>query len=259
MPRRPIIKIDEELCTGCGECVPSCAEGALEIVDGKARVVSEVLCDGLGACLGECPEGALILEERPAPEFDEGAVEKRLEQLREGSPQTPVGDESPVSLGCPGSAVRDLRVAETASQERAENGSSQDSGTRGGESLLEHWPVQLGLANPMAPVYRGADLLITADCVPVAYRRFQEEFLEGRRIVMFCPKLDDAQAHLERLTELLATAKPKSVTILHMEVPCCFGLREIVLRAAEAANLEVPVEEVVIGVGGEVLSEVAGG
>jgi len=261
MAGRPIIRIDEELCTGCGECVPACAEGALEIVNGKVRVVSEVLCDGLGACLGECPEGALLLEERPAPEFDEGAVEKRLEELRLESGARTEGAktaEALVSLGCPGSAVRDLRTGETASTETAGTGESRGLDERGGESLLEHWPVQLGLANPMAPVYRGANLLITADCVPVAYRRFQEEFLEGRRVVMFCPKLDDAQAHLERLTELLATAKPASVMMVHMEVPCCYGLKEIVFRAAEAAGLDVSIEEVVIGVNGGVLSTVKG-
>src|SRR5680860_1885433 len=172
MAGRAISRIDEELCTGCGECVPAGAGGALEIGNGKVRVVSEVLCAGLGGCLGECPEGARLLEERPAPEFDEGAVEKRLEELRLESGARTEGAktaEAPVSLGCPGSAVRDLRTGETASTEAAEAGESRGLDERGGESLLEHWPVQLGLANPMAPVYRGADLLITADCVPVAY------------------------------------------------------------------------------------------
>src|SRR5680860_443336 len=202
-----------------------------------------------------------VLEERPAPEFDEGAVEKRLEELRLESGARTEGAktaEALVSLGCPGSAVRDLRTGETASTETAGTGESRGLDERGGESLLEHWPVQLGLANPMAPVYRGANLLITADCVPVAYRRFQEEFLEGRRVVMFCPKLDDAPAHLERLTELLATTKPASVMMVHMEVPCCYGLKEIVFRAAEAAGLDVSIEEVVIGVNGGVLSTVKG-
>jgi NAD-dependent dihydropyrimidine dehydrogenase PreA subunit len=222
--KRQIIKIDEDLCTGCGECVLTCMEGALQIVDGKAKVVAEVLCDGLGACLGGCPEGALTIEEREAPGFDEQAVEHRLEELARERGGTPAG------------AAADVPEAGTG---------------RAAESLLRHWPVQLGLVSPSAPHLRGADLLITADCVPVAYRRFQEDFLDRRAVVVACPKLDDARAHMEKLVELFRVAQPRSVTVLTMEVPCCFGLSRLVRQAADFAGLESPIEDVVITVGGE--------
>jgi len=207
--KRQIIKIDEERCTGCGECVLACAESALQIVDGKARVVAEVLCDGLGACLGGCPEGALTIEERDAPEFSEAAVEQRQRHA-------------------PG-----------------------EGEAREASSLLTHWPVQLGLVSPAAPHLRGSDLLIVADCVPVAYRRFQEDFLQGRTVVMACPKLDDSKAHMEKLVDLFRTARPRSVKVVTMEVPCCFGLSRLVRQAADFACLQAPIEDVVITVGGE--------
>jgi NAD-dependent dihydropyrimidine dehydrogenase PreA subunit len=241
MTRRQIIHIDEEACTGCGECIPSCAEGALVLVDGKARVVADGLCDGLGACLGRCPEGALTIEEREAPEFDEIAVEQRLRELR---PEAAAAAPAHVFGGCPGSAVRELRPsAPMAAAAGAASG-------RDGASLLQHWPVQLGLVNPMAPFLRGADLLIAADCVPVAYRRFHEDFLAGRSVVIACPKLDDARAHAERLAELFRVSSPRTVTVVHMEVPCCFGLTSLVEQAASQAGLEAPVTDVVITVDG---------
>jgi NAD-dependent dihydropyrimidine dehydrogenase PreA subunit len=222
--KRQIIRIDEELCTGCGECVLACMEGALQIVDGKARVLAEVLCDGLGACLGECPEGALSIEVRDAPEFDEIAVEERRKELE-----------------CEGIGPAEMT--------RAEKPGLSPSGPES-ESLLTHWPVQLGLVNPAAPHLRGADLLIVADCVPVAYRRFQEDFLQARSVVMACPKLDDARAHLEKLADIFRTAKPRSVKVLTMEVPCCFGLNRLVRQAADFAELEAPIDDVVITVAG---------
>jgi len=272
MPKRQIIHIDQDLCTGCGECVPACAEGALEIVDGKVRVVEEVLCDGLGACLGECPVGALSVEEREAPEFDEAAVERRLGALggsvhaAEAMAAAPTVSPAPGAHGggCPGALSRLLRDAPPASTAAPSPSSGAGNGTarlgagtsgaspvaRADESLLGHWPVQLGLVNPLAPFLRGSDLLIAADCAPVAYRRFHEDFLEGRTVVIACPKLDDAGAHQDKLTDLFMAAKPRSVTVVHMEVPCCFGLVSLVSRAAEAAGLEAPVQEVVISVDG---------
>jgi ferredoxin len=272
MPRRQIIHIDQDLCTGCGECVPACAEGALEIVDGKVRVVEEVLCDGLGACLGECPVGALSVEEREAPEFDQAAVERRLGAMGGpalAAPSLPTASPAVSAApgvhggGCPGALSRLLRDAPPASTAApgpsgAGNGSARPGAApseappaaRADESLLGHWPVQLGLVNPLAPFLRGSDLLIAADCVPVAYRRFHEDFLEGRSVVIACPKLDDAGAHLATLTDLFMAARPRSVTVVHMEVPCCFGLVSLVSRAAEAAGLEAPVQEVVISVDG---------
>lgn len=222
--KRQIIKIDEERCTGCGECVLACAESALQIVDGKARVVAEILCDGLGACLGGCPEGALTIEEREAPEFSEAAVEQW--QLEIGT-RPPQGD--------PMAADRD----------------SGEGEVREAASLLTHWPVQLGLVSPAAPHLRDSDLLIAADCVPVAYRRFQEDFLHGRTVVVACPKLDDAPAHMEKLVDLFRTARPRSVKVVTMEVPCCFGLSRLVRQAADFAGLQAPIEDVVVTVGGE--------
>ncbi|MHB9150585.1 MAG: ATP-binding protein [Thermoleophilia bacterium] len=243
MATREIIKIDESLCTGCGECVPACAEGALEIIDGKARMVAEVLCDGLGACLGECPEGALTVEVREADEFDEAVVQERLHHLG----RAPAAEQH---TGCPGSLARDLRSGDAVdpSVVAAElDGTSE----RSSESLLQNWPVQLTLVNPNAPFLRHSDLLIAADCAPTAYLLFHEDFLQGRSLVIACPKLDDAQAHYEKLALLLQTAKPRSVSVVRMEVPCCSGLVSLTRAAAELAGLDVPVEEIVIGVGGE--------
>ena len=255
MTRRQIIHIDEESCTGCGVCIPSCAEGALAIVDGKARVVADRLCDGLGACLGECPEGALTIEEREAPEFDEVAVEHRLRELvRVVEPlgSAGAGPALAPSVGfCPGSAARELRPSAVAASSQAATpavGSASEGRDEG--SLLQHWPVQLGLVNPLAPFLRGADLLVAADCVPVAYRLFHEDFLVGRTVVIACPKLDDARAHGEKLAELFRAARPRSVTVAHMEVPCCFGLTSLVEQAVVSSGLDVAVTDVVISVDG---------
>jgi NAD-dependent dihydropyrimidine dehydrogenase PreA subunit len=268
---RQIIRIDEDLCTGCGECVPDCAEGALEIVDGKVRVVADALCDGLGACIGGCPEGALTIEEREAPDFDEVAVEQRLHEIgradeiahpgnaQEAPPQlfaTPAAHPAPGTGGCPGSLSRALRPEGTAQAAQPATG-SDDVPERDSESLLANWPVQLGLVNPMAPFLRGSDLLIAADCAPVAYRMFHEDYLDGRSVVIACPKLDDAGAHFEKLAELFHAARPRSVTVLHMEVPCCFGLSTLVSRAAAAAGVEVRVQEAVVTVRGEKLEREA--
>ncbi|MHB1343470.1 MAG: ATP-binding protein [Thermoleophilia bacterium] len=277
MATRQIIRIDESLCNGCGQCVPACAEGALEIVDGKARVVAELLCDGLGACLGECPEGALVVEVREADEFDEAAVEIRLRELGRPSLAASGHDHSAhtgaahaghghaghvrpghaaasappsVHMGCPGSLARELRQSEVLDESAAAATPSE----RPSESLLQNWPVQLGLVNPHAPFLRHADLLIAADCAPTAYRLFHEDFLQGRSLVIACPKLDDAQAHLEKLALLFQTAQPRSVSVVRMEVPCCAGLVAIAQKAAQVAEIDTPIQEIVIGVGGECLT-----
>ncbi|MBU2601435.1 MAG: 4Fe-4S binding protein [Actinobacteria bacterium] len=274
MATREMIRIDESLCNGCGLCVPACAEGALEIVDGKARIAAEFYCDGLGACLGECPEGALTIEVREAAEFDEVAVEARLRELGRPSLAASGHDhsnghaahghtahaaqhqaaEAPAAhVGCPGSLARDMRRPETASA-RASTAQPDSADQRPAESLLQNWPVQLGLVNPNAPFLQNADLLIAADCAPFAYRDFHSEFLEGRSLVIACPKLDDAQAHLEKLAMLFHAAQPRSVSVVRMEVPCCGGLVALATRAADVAGLKVPVEEIVVSIGGERLS-----
>jgi ferredoxin len=228
--KRKIIEIDEELCDGCGNCVPSCAEGALKVVDGKAKLVSEVYCDGLGACLGECPTGALKLTEREAEEFDEEAVEEFLDS----KDREETREDLPMARGCPSTQIRSFES--TPSQSR-----------------LSHWPVQIRLVPPKAPFLKEADLLVAADCTPVAYPHFHRDFLAGKVVMMGCPKFDDVQEYVDRFTEIFKEADIKRVTVLDMEVPCCSALPTIVKKAMEAAGKKVPMEEIVISPKGKIL------
>lgn len=249
--KRKIVKIDESKCTGCGQCVPSCAEGAIQIVDGKARLVSDVYCDGLGNCLGTCSEDAITIEEREAPGFDEAAVQARVApqnqrahsaHAHEGCPGTRVRQMPSVQAhgGCPGTAMRDLRKPSPAA-------CAQET-----PSQLTHWPVQLRLVPPNAPFFQGADLLLTADCVPFAMANFHSRFLSGRSVVVGCPKLDDAEYYAEKLTAILRESDVKSLTVLHMEVPCCFGLSQLARQAVAASGKNVPLRDVTVTLGGEV-------
>jgi len=240
---RKIIEIDEELCDGCGECVPSCAEGALQIVDGKARVISDNLCDGLGACLGECPNDALRVIEREAEEFDEAAVEAHLEEAeKKGEKQDVI-----FSGGCPSAAVHTfVPTGRQAAPNRIPSDPNASSG-------LTHWPVQIMLIPPTAPFLKGADLLVVADCAPVAYPSFHSDFLRGKVVMMGCPKFDDAEAYVEKFIEIFKSAGVSSVTSLYMEVPCCSGLPMIVRKAMAAAGIDIPYEEVVVSRHGEIL------
>jgi len=240
---RKIIRIDEEKCDGCGLCVPACPEGALEIVDGKARLVSEVYCDGLGACLGECPRGAITVEEREAEAFDEAAVsellaEKTGKKKEERKPEPP---PFPAAGGCPGAALRMFGAGRPA---------TEPSVSIGQESALRQWPIQLMLVPPFAPFLKGADLLICADCVPFAVADFHSRFLRGRAVLVGCPKLDDLQFYREKLANVLQVAKPKSLTVLRMEVPCCGGIAAAALEARDAVLPELPVEVYTIGIEG---------
>ena len=238
---RKIIEIDDELCDGCGECVPSCAEGAIEVVDGKARIVAEKYCDGLGACMGDCPNGALRIVEREAEDFDEEAVEQYLKEKEE----EPV--EVPLPCGCPSSQVQAFIPA------------APTEGTMAGDpharavSALSHWPVQINLVPPTAPFLKGADLLVAADCVPVAYPNFHQDFLKGKVVMVGCPKFDDVENYITKFTDIFKTADINTITTVVMEVPCCSGLPMIVKRALEASGKEIPMEEVVISTRGEVL------
>jgi ferredoxin len=225
---RKIIKIDDELCDGCGNCLPSCAEGALEIVDGKARMIADFYCDGLGACLGECPTGALSIVEREANEFDEKAVEEHLAKQTVEEPRTmPM-----VSGGCP---------------------SAQPAAFEQSESALSHWPVQIMLVPPTAPFLKNADLLVVADCVPVTYPDFHRDFLKGRAVMMGCPKFDDAQHYIEKFSQICKVSGIKSITNVVMEVPCCSALPMIVKKGMELSGVAIPMEEVVISTRGKVL------
>ncbi|MGD9261307.1 MAG: 4Fe-4S binding protein [Desulfobacterales bacterium] len=243
---RKIIKIDEDLCDGCGNCVPSCAEGALEIIDGKARVIADIYCDGLGACLGECPTGALSIIEREADEFDESAVEEYLTEKSKISPKSiPI-----VSGGCPSAQ---LHTFETASTESASAQSDSSPAAQDVESALSHWPVQIMLVPPTAPFLKGADLLIMADCVPVAFPSLHRDFLKGRAIMMGCPKFDDVQHYIEKFAQVCKLSGIKSITSVVMEVPCCSALPMIVKKGMEMSGVKIPMEEVVISTRGKIL------
>jgi ferredoxin len=232
---RKIIEIDDELCNGCGECIIACAEGALQIVDGKAKLVADIYCDGLGACLGECPQGALKIIERPADAFDEEAVEELLAKQKKQA----LAEEKltmPLACGCPSSAEMSMQPA---ANSEAPLGDAQ--------SRLGHWPVKLQLLNPQAPFLKGADLVLLADCAACALPDLHQRFLNGNAVAMACPKLDDAEAHVAKLAQVLEDARPRSIKVAIMEVPCCKGLDWIAAQALERAGLSIPVETVVIG------------
>jgi NAD-dependent dihydropyrimidine dehydrogenase PreA subunit len=246
---RKIIEIDEELCDGCGSCVPSCAEGALQIIDGKARVIADIYCDGLGACLGECPLGALKIVEREADEFDEEAVEELLAtQKQTAQPQAPV-----FSGGCPSARLQSFTPPEPAGAAGPQADLTGRDAAELAESALSHWPVQIMLVPPTAPFLKGADLLVLADCVPVAFPTVHRDFIKGKAVMMGCPKLDDAQHYIEKFAQICKESGIKSITAVIMEVPCCGGLPMIVKKGMELAGVNIPMEEVVISTRGQIL------
>jgi len=240
MVLRSIVRIDEEKCNGCGLCIIACAEGALRIVDGKAKLVSDKYCDGLGACLGECPEGAITIEKREAHEFDEEAVEHHLKAEQ---PVPTVQHAHPTHQSCPSAKVmhfeRDVAEKETVNTPEKR------------ESMLSQWPVQLTLLPPNAPFFEDADLLIAADCVPFAYANFHNDFLKGRTLVVGCPKLDNATFYKEKLTEIFKRSNIRSVTVVNMEVPCCFGLHRLVKEALDSSGKVIPLRQEIIGIKGD--------
>lgn len=230
---RKIVKIDEEKCNGCGACAITCAEGALQIIDGKAKLISENYCDGLGACLGECPEGAITIEERVSEEFNEEAVEHHLQ-----------AKEAKLPCGCPSATVAQF-----------ETGAAHSPTTETPQQpRLRHWPVQLTLVPPGAPFLHQADVLLAADCVPFAYAGFHQELLKDHSLLIACPKLDDFPAHLEKLTAILRQSDIKSITVVHMEVPCCSGLVHMAKQAIRLSGKNVPLKEITIGVKGDRMS-----
>lgn len=261
MAKRSIIKIDEDLCNGCGLCVPGCAEGALQIVDGKARLVREQYCDGLGACLGQCPTGALTIEERESDAFDLASTNDWLTSIgREPvahptnrAPVTPVEGGSPKDQGhaanhaqhggCPGSRLMTFDKSKAAAEETTTKASSK--------SELNQWPIQLMLVPPTAPYLKEADLLVAADCVPFAYPDFHRKMLKNKVLVIACPKLDDADHYVEKLAQMIRINDFRSITIAHMEVPCCFGLGRIINEAIKRAGVKVPVMSINVGVQGD--------
>lgn len=257
---RQMIKIDEDKCNGCGLCVTACAEGALQIVDGKARLVSENYCDGLGACLGECPQGAISFETRQAEEFDEAAtiehlkrtgrsVEAHLAHMAEHA-ASGAHEHHEQSHGCRSGFV--CPSARTIDRTREANAQHSAEGVRSA-SELRQWPVKLHLVNPRASFLNGAHLLIAADCTGFAYGSLHPDFVRGKVVLIGCPKFDDVQDYLDKLTEIFTCNEIRGVTVLKMEVPCCSGIARVTEAALEASGRDIPIEVVTIGLQGEVL------
>lgn len=250
---RKIIRIDEELCDGCGLCVPDCAEGSLKIIDGKAKLVADNLCDGLGACLGACPTGALKIIERDADEFDEEAVE---EYLAEEKKKAESAKPETMDCGCASTHIQSFKPLQAATNDspcKSANAPTQIPSVNPGDSALTHWPVQIRLIPANAPFLQNADLLVAADCTAVAVRSFQEKYLEGKTVMMGCPKFDDADNYVQRFAEIISTCNLKSLTVLIMEVPCCSAMNVIIRKAMERAGKTVPVEQITISTRGEEL------
>jgi ferredoxin len=287
MAVRTVVQIDEDLCDGCGDCVPGCAEGALQIVDGKAKLVSDVYCDGLGACLGECPLGAISMVEREADEFDVEATNEHLKSLgREAiseehghdhghdhvhhaahdevemdegcacagtavqsfeKPVPKAAPAAPMMGGCPGSAARSFTDAPAAAP------AADDSGPVA--SRISNWPVQLMLVPPKAPYLDGAKLLLAADCAPFAYGDFHRKFMDGRVTIIGCPKLDNMDIYIQKLTSILAENDVKSVELAYMEVPCCGGLVQLVQQALADSGKNIPAILYKIGIRGDYVEE----
>ncbi|OPY30322.1 MAG: Heterodisulfide reductase subunit A-like protein [Methanocella sp. PtaU1.Bin125] len=277
--KRKIISIDEDKCTGCGQCIPDCPEGAIQLIDGKARLISDLFCDGLGACIGTCPEGAISVVEREAEPYDEKKVmenivrqgplvikahlehlashgqkelyDQAVEYLKERKIRIP-GERHPgrqlqhaPGAACPGTMARSIPRAGPSAVGRPLSEKA--------ESELRQWPVQLSLLNPAATYFDNADLLIAADCVPFAYAGFHTELLRGKIVIIFCPKLDaDIDGYVAKLTEIFKGHEIKSITVAHMEVPCCNGVRYVVDRALERAAKKIPVSEKTITIQGEI-------
>jgi NAD-dependent dihydropyrimidine dehydrogenase PreA subunit len=254
MAVREVIEIDEQLCDGCGDCVTACAEGAIAIIDGKARLISDVYCDGLGACLGHCPQGALKVIEREAEAFDERAVEDHLAKLR--TQKQPASSPPMMSVvsqpmmsgggGCPGSRPQMHQPAAP----------SPTTACDGPTSQLRHWPVQLHLVPPTAPFFQNQDVLLAADCVAFAVGDFHQRFLAGSSLAIACPKLDSNQEiYLQKLVTMIDEAEIRSLKVMVMEVPCCGGLVRLAEEAVRQAQRDVPVECLVVGTQGHILGE----
>ncbi len=270
MAKRQIIEIDEKKCNGCGLCVPGCAEGALQIVDGKARLISDLFCDGLGACIGTCPQGAIEVIEREAEDYDEvkvlderiipageNTIRIHLEHLadhgaddylrtalehlkKRGIEVDYMKKEKTHHAGCPGKQAMTI--------ERSAKKSADDVTM---ESKLTNWPVQLDLISPHSPYLKNADIVILADCVAYAYANTHRDFIDGRVVLIGCPKLDDGEAYVEKISSIVKTADPASIKVVRMEVPCCGGMVEIVKQAIIRAGKVIPFEVAVIGINGE--------
>jgi len=311
MAVRKIIEIDEDICDGCGNCIPNCPEGALQVIDDKARLISDLFCDGLGACIGECPIEAIKVVQREAEPYNEtkvmeniarqgknviaahlkhlrdhgesGLFNEALEYLKNNNIEIAEDvemnsknseNEDRLPCGCPGSAVMDLRGEEPCEAAKpgvrvsdSISGSALKDNSKAAqiaellsqittkESKLRQWPVQIMLVPSTAPYLKNADLLIAADCVPFAYAGFHEDFLENKALLIGCPKLDDSEFYMKKFIEIFRLNDIKSVTVVHMEVPCCFGMLSIVKQAVKDSGKDIPVKAVNIGIRGNIISK----
>ena len=237
MAVRNIVKIDESKCNGCGQCVNACAEGAIKLINGKAKLVSETYCDGLGACLGHCPQDAITIEQRDCAQFDEAAVKKHLEK------EKGVSGISAEETGfvCPGLAAKQFHTKDSASGDIS--------------SQLSHWPIQLHLVSPNAPFLKNSDLVAAADCAAFAMGDFHGKILKGKSLVIACPKLDDTSTYIEKIAAIIRSSNLKSLTVVHMQVPCCFGLTRIIQEALAKSGLNMKFEDVTISLEGKIIKK----
>lgn len=274
--KREIITIDENKCNGCGQCVPGCPEGALQIIDGKARLVSDLFCDGLGACIGGCPQGAIKIEEREAEAYNEylamenivqggqNVIKAHLKHLKDHGQKKYLDQameyleqrslfipdfEQKTQCNCPGTMMKTIER-----KEKEPTGTICHQAVVDNTPQLMNWPIQLSLMNPDAPYFDNADLLISADCAPFSYPNFQQKFLKDKVLIMFCPKLDKTtDAYVEKLSYIFANKNIQSITIVHMEVPCCSGIEIIVKRALDGANKIMTIKDYTISISGEII------
>lgn len=268
--QRDVIKIDEDKCNGCGQCISGCPEGALQVIDGKARLVSDLFCDGLGACIGNCPTGAMEIEKREAEAYDErkamenvvkggeNVIKAHLKHLKDHGQKEYLQQaidflenrslqipdfETKTQCNCPSTMAKTIK-RDTQSEQTTITCSPE----------LNNWPIQLGLLNPDDPYLENADLLISADCVPFSYPNFHQKFLKGKVLIMFCPKLDKTiDVYVEKLTHIFQTKNIKSITIVHMEVPCCSGVEIVVKRALENAQKVITIKDYTISISGNLI------
>ncbi len=272
--KRKIIKIDEKLCNGCGNCIPNCPEGAIQMIDNKARLISDLFCDGLGACLGHCPEGAILVEEREAEPYDEKQVMENIikqgpnvvkahlehlndhgekeflkiakEVLKEKNMEVESKEETKVYSGCPGSRAMDFSGNKTSS--------GDESGKR--VSQLRQWPIQLHLISPNAPYFKDKDVLLSADCVAHSVGDFHKDYLKGKQLLIGCPKLDDSlEVYIDKITALIDHSNINTLSVMIMEVPCCGGLLSVAQQAVNNAKRKIPVKSIVVGIKGNILKE----
>jgi Pyruvate/2-oxoacid:ferredoxin oxidoreductase delta subunit len=256
MAKRKIVCIDEEKCNGCGQCVDACAEGAIELRDGKARLVADRYCDGLAACLGKCPQDAISITEREAESFDADAVEEYLakkmseKECADSAITTPIGEGQAMPCGC---ASANIQMFAKPASSAGETG-NVPLPRHGSE--LTHWPVQIGLIPPTAPFLKNADLLVASDCTPAAYPAFHEDLLKGKVLMIGCPKFDDTEEYVARFTQIFAVASIKSVTVAIMEVPCCSKMPAIIREAMKRSDRVIPMNIVVITSKGQIMDSV---